>query len=158
MICEDIEIAVARFYNVRQSLIVPNASWGADVHECDLLICSNANYLTEIEIKVSKSDIKKDLQKRHKHRSDKIKRLYFAMPESLFFKKGVAELIPEHAGIILVKEICGTTHDVTIERPAKNNVNAHPIGMEEKYNLARLAGLRIWSLKERLQKVRQAMR
>jgi hypothetical protein len=75
---EDIEIAVARFYGVRANLIVPNASWGAGVHECDLLICSNANYLTEIEIKVSKGDIKKDLKKRHQHRSEKIRRLYYS--------------------------------------------------------------------------------
>ena len=69
-----IEVALANHFNYRLNLIVPNISWGAFIwHECDLFIVSKAGYCTEIEIKISKSDLKKDFEKKHNHESDKIK-------------------------------------------------------------------------------------
>lgn len=60
----DIEIAIAKMFNYRMNVIVPNVSWGLGLRcECDLLIVSQRRYATEIEIKVSKSDIKADKKK-----------------------------------------------------------------------------------------------
>ena len=47
------EIAIARSWNYRRHLIVPNVSWGFGVHECDLLVISPSGYATEIEIKAA---------------------------------------------------------------------------------------------------------
>jgi hypothetical protein len=154
---EDIEIAVARHWGIRANVIVPRASWGAGVHECDMLILSLSGYLTEIEIKISKGDIKKDAAKRHAHASDKIKKLYFALPENLFWRNGVKELIPEKAGILLVSKNIENRYIVSEDRKPVINERARPATPDEQFQLARLAALRIWDLKARLQKIRHAM-
>jgi len=62
----DIEFAVAKYFNFRKNLIVPNVSWGFNIHECDLLIVRKSGYAIEVEIKISKSDFKADFKKIHK--------------------------------------------------------------------------------------------
>lgn len=156
MKCEDIEIAVARFFNIRMNLSVPNISWGMGLHECDLLICTVRDYFIEVEIKVSKADLKADKKKNHHHFSTKIRRLYFALPKKMLEKDGVEELIPSWAGIISVGE-SEVGNYTKIERKAKINPNAMPLTLTEKYEFARLGTLRIWDLKQRLQKIRQAI-
>jgi len=42
----DIEIAVMEYLGTRTNLIVPNVSWGMDLHECDILSLSKAGYAT----------------------------------------------------------------------------------------------------------------
>lgn len=63
----DIEIAVASHFNWRQNIIVPNVSWGlfGDGREIDLAIVRPSGWLVEVEIKITASDIKADLRKRH---------------------------------------------------------------------------------------------
>jgi hypothetical protein len=146
MNCLDIELAIASYFDPRRNMIVPNVSWGMNLHECDLLIMTKSRYLYEIEIKISKSDLKKDLEKRHGHKSNKIKRLYFAMPEHL---RDCAELIPERAGIILVIDK-GSYRRCNTIRPAKDNNESVPLTIEESFNLARLGVLRIFPLKKKL--------
>jgi len=34
----EIENRVAQYFNPRQNIVVPNISWGMNIHECDLLI------------------------------------------------------------------------------------------------------------------------
>lgn len=164
---EDIEIAVVRHYDVRATLVVPNASWGAGVHECDLLILTTSGYLTEIEIKVTKADLVADLKKEHAHRSNKIKKLFYAFPASVIDRPGVKEVVPAHAGIISVDMERWSDgrpnywrahpHTARVVREAEVNKMARPITDEERYQLARLAALRIWDLKKRLQRVRHAL-
>ncbi len=160
MIAEDIEIAVARMFGVRANLIVPNASWGAGIHECDLLICSSAGYLTEVEIKVTKADLKKDGEKRHAHKSAKIKFLFFAIPIQVYERKTeeIEALVPQQAGILVVsKSEIYSTYNVDVRRKPTKNRMARSLSQIERYELARLGALRIWDLKKRLQKVREAM-
>jgi hypothetical protein len=60
-----VELAVASYFGIRRHLIVPNVSWGLGLrHECDLLIVRESGFAAEVEIKVSKSDLKKDVEKR----------------------------------------------------------------------------------------------
>jgi hypothetical protein len=95
----EIEIAVARYFHPRVNLVVPNVSWGMGLHECDLLVITRAGYAYEVEIKISKSDLKKDREKRHCHVSSRISRLYFAIPKEL---ENCIDYVPERAGIISV--------------------------------------------------------
>jgi len=60
----EMEIALVRFFNYRTNLIVPNVHWGMNMHECDLLMVSKAGYCTEIEIKVTRADIKRTRKSR----------------------------------------------------------------------------------------------
>jgi hypothetical protein len=135
-----IELAVADWFGYRANLIVPNVSWGLQIHECDLLVVTKSGYAYEVEIKISKADLKKDLQKRHQHINGKIKRLYFAIPEKL---KNEVDLIPERAGIIVVD----TYGRCTLFRKAINNSTARRLSDDEKYKVAWLGTMRIWSLK-----------
>ena len=95
----EMECCVASFLNYRSNLIVPNVSWGMALHECDLLVITKAGYAWEVEIKVTKADLKKDSEKWHGHRSSRIKHLFFAIPTYL---QDAIEYIPERAGIITV--------------------------------------------------------
>lgn len=139
----DIEIAVASYFDYRQNLVVPNISWGLNIHECDLFIISQAGYATEVEIKISKSDLKKDAGKYHGHRSDLIKKLYFALPEKL---EAHIKYVPERAGIIILTRNKYGLACKIIRKP-KPNKASRKLTDEERYKVARLGALRIWGLK-----------
>lgn len=94
-----------------------NVSWGMFNHECDMLVLNKDNTFTEVEIKVSKADLKKDLKKWHGHKDRRIEKLYFAIPERLENEE-VFSLIPERAGIMVVYGQHPKTY-ITIRRKAK---------------------------------------
>ena len=143
----EIELAVANMYGIRTHIIVPNVSWGFEIHECDLLVVRPTGYMVEVEIKRSRADIKKDGEKRHGHvdRHGRIKELYFAIPESLEKHK---DLIPERAGIIICRRTFEGWLRARIDRKAKINKYARKLTDAEKYQLTRLGMMRIWGLKE----------
>jgi hypothetical protein len=140
---DEIECIVADWIGTRTNLIVPNVSWGLGVHECDLLSMSKNGYLTEVEIKVSKADLKKDLEKMHSHDSYKIKYLYFAIPS--YLAKHI-DFIPDRAGILVI------TSEFRCKEIAKPKANsrARPLSPEEQFTLARLGALRIFNLKREM--------
>lgn len=141
-----IEIAVAEFFKPRVNTIVPNISWGLGIHECDLLIVTKAGHAIEVEIKISKADMIADKSKRHGHNSEKIRQLYFAIPEAL--KSHIAH-IPERAGIMLVIEY---PHEckARIFRKSKLNMQARKLTPEEILHVARLGTMRIFTLKKKI--------
>ena len=157
----DIEIAMIKAINPRQNLTVPNVSWAFfSRQEVDILYLTNSNYATEIEIKVSKSDIKNDRKKPHKHVNRLIARVYFAVPEEL--KDTALELIPEHAGLYIIKrveefyryrpeQVSHTRTVVHLERECKRNKNAVKWTERQRYELARLGTMRILGLKQTIQ-------
>ncbi len=139
----EIEIACSKLFNPHLNMIVPNVWWGLGFnHECDLLVCTKGGYCTEIEIKISKADLKRDGLKRHGHGGPRIRRVFFAIPERLLDHE---QLIPETAGIITVKDYWGK-----IVRNAMVNKEARPLNGEEHLHLGRLASMRIWTLKQSL--------
>lgn len=103
MTTPELEKAVVRLLNPRLNAIVPNVSWGLGLrHECDLLVLDNRNRFTEVELKVSKSDLKKDFQKGHGHCSDFISRLVYAVPDYLL--EDARQLVPKQHGIIVARK------------------------------------------------------
>lgn len=147
------EIAVGNFMNWRTNLIVPNVSWGMFQHECDLIRISRLGYCTEIEIKVSKSDLIKDKQKYHGHCDKKINYLYFAIPDYLIDH---IEHIPERAGIIIVTQkvvmLRGKySHKCKVLRSPKK-WNDYKFSDGEIKKLLELMAMRIWNLKTKLAK------
>ena len=150
----EMEVALSAWINCRVNLIVPNVSWGlSGLHECDLLVVSKAGYLTEIEIKITRADLRADKKKWHGHNSLRIKRLFFALPEYL---ENCIDMVPERAGIILVRpkpNVPGKYpyHPRCREmRPAQRNKAAQKISDADRYKIARLGALRIWDLKRKL--------
>jgi len=143
--CSDIEIAVANHFGYRRNTIVPNVSYGLHIHEVDLLIVSKSSYCTEIEIKTSISDLKADLRKQHQHKSNRIKYFYFAIPEGL--QEKALPLIPERAGLIIVKQGVGDSNWCEIIKAPIVNNEARALTEKELVKLGYLASLRIWNLK-----------
>ncbi len=157
----DIEVILSRFFGCRVNTIVPNVSYGLNIHEVDLLIVSHSGYASEVEIKTSVSDLKADLKKSHGHRSNKIKYLYFAVPLEL--KEKALELIPERAGLIVITpeklSVYSTNppsktpyvpEHVDIVKAPTVNKQARKLTEKELLKLGSLAAMRIWSLKERI--------
>lgn len=152
----DVEIRVARLFNYRMNLIVPNVSWGLHLrHECDLLIVSPARYATEVEIKVTASDIRADKKKGHDHRSDRIRRFFYAVPDYL----ASCSDLPEDAGLISVdtQNKHWLTRAKIVRRP-RFNKQAKPLSDEDYQKLLQLGCMRIWSLKEHIQALKQKIK
>ena len=147
--CLEIEIAVAHYFNYRTHMIIPNIYWGAGlIHECDLLVINcKSHYATEVEIKVSKADLKKDFSKAHNHISVMIKNLYYAIPIELL--ETALELIPATAGILIYgkKHRFSDRDEIYRYRIAKPNHTFRKMTDEEMMNLGRLGCMRIWNLK-----------
>jgi len=132
----------------RQHYVVPNVHWGLGFnHELDLLSVSMHTLIgTEIEIKVSKGDLKRDLEKEHHHFDKRIRQLYFAGPRTL--EGAFHEYVPADAGIITVipQVVCGRTkYYCSIRRNAKVNKNFSPFKPDEVFQLLRLGNMRYWS-------------
>jgi len=141
----DIECAVADYFSPRVNLIVPNVSWGLIFYEVDLLVVTPSGYCYEVEIKTSRGDLKADLLKRHGHRSKKMRRLYFAIPD--YMQKDV-EFIPARAGVLVVSTAsnCQRLPCKCIRDP-ENNAEARKLSDAERFQVARLGTMRIWTLK-----------
>jgi hypothetical protein len=156
---EEMELSVARYFNFLQNIIVPNISYGAGVHECDILVLKQSGYAYEIEIKISVSDLKADSKKTQAHESNKIKLLYFALPHYL---QNYYKYVPIRAGILEVTrrkewhwdyELQKQTQTVErnyceIVRTPQVNREAEKWSAEDRINLMRLSTIRTWTLKK----------
>lgn len=139
----EIEVAVADHFGVQTHTIVPNVSWGLFGYELDLCVLNHRSfYASEVEIKISKGDLKRDGKKHHQHdrNGNAIRFLWFAMPEKL---SGCEDLVPEHAGIMLI----GKDGRVKIVRKPMGNRAAIKWEPYQAYLLARLGTMRTWTLK-----------
>jgi hypothetical protein len=146
LLCLDIEIAVAKYFGYRQHVIVPNISWGLGfLHEIDVLVMTKSGYCTEIEIKTTRSDLKRDLLKTHQHESSKIRQHFLAVPRRLA-DLGL-ETFPKHWGILSIDE---ESRFVEKRREAIRNKEARALSLPEIHHLYELASMRTWSLKETL--------
>lgn len=152
--CLDIEIAVADFFDWKRNLIVPNVWWGIGLnHEADLLIVTASGYATEVEIKVSLNDLKADAKKKNpEHLSEKIKRLYFAVPIQL--RDIVKHHIPNAAGILVAERYSESFCKIYIDRLPKSNKCAERLSIKDISKLRDLAAMRIWTLKKHINKKR----
>jgi len=142
----DIEIAVAKYFDPRKNIIVPNISWGLGLHECDLLIIRpKTGYALEVEIKISKSDLKADAKKKHTHSSTKIREFYYAIPINLL--DSCLEYIPEHAGILTCERNMYDGIVVSQFRSPKINTKARKLDEKEILKASHLGCMRIMPLK-----------
>lgn len=114
-------------------------------HECDMLVVTKNRYLTEVEIKISLSDLKADFKKEHQHKDRNIKNFYYAFPAEM--KEKAIELIPEEAGIlIVVKKECGIPYrKIECYRKPKINKEAKPINDIVLSKIYRLGYLKYWN-------------
>lgn len=151
-------------------VVVPNCNWTG--HECDLLAVTPDLRVIDIEVKISRADLKIDAKKdkwfhhwnwsidgpwspdaprRPRSWPQKIWKHYYAMPRELW-NSALFEFLPSpHSGVLLMYE---HGHDKTlmirVERPAKPCRDAERISAADAIDIARLASLRMWdALKDR---------
>ena len=150
MTSRDIEMHLTAEYGqfpIRRWLVVPNVSWGLNLHECDLLAVSPSNWAHEVEIKISLADTKRDRDKRHQHRSPKIVCLWFAMPLELV--EAATLYVPVEAGILGIDgEERPRTSRVVKVRPPQRRSGACKLMDEEVQKLGRLAAMRYWGARK----------
>lgn len=152
MTTPEIEYAVIKNINVRQHYVIRNLSWGIhNLHECDILKLTKSGYATEYEIKISRSDLLRDKDKKHGHSSPYIKELYFVVPYHLidFAHKN----IPDRAGLIAVydmprslsnsKSFNETNYQLRHLRSAKVNTKAIKWSDKDIFDLLRLSNMRL---------------
>ena len=114
-------------------------------HECDMLIVTKNHYLTEVEIKISLSDLKADFKKKHQHKDKNIKNFYYAFPEEM--KEKALKLIPKECGILIaVKKECSIPYrKIECYRKPKISKEAKPINDIVLSQIYRLGYLRYWN-------------
>ena len=162
--CLDIELAIMQEFNFRQNLIVPNITNMMCLlpFETDMLVLTNSGYAYGFEIKVSKSDLKADFKKPQHCRFDqmhngktgferyygKFKYFYYAVPEHL--KEFALEIIPDFCGLwVLNKPEYPQIRKFYQAREPKKLFD-RKWSEKERYEIARLGTMRIYSLKQAL--------
>lgn len=118
-------------------------------HETDLVAVNKNGYCTEVEIKISKGDFKKDFTKDHYHESGYIKNFYYAVP--YYMVDFALENLPEGAGLLEVipHKNCGI---VRIKKYAIPRKGARKISEDKLEKLKRYNGMRYWSLLRSIRK------
>jgi len=145
----EMEVALMHYLNVRVNLIVPNLSWGLINYEADIVSLTKSGYATEIEIKISKSDLKADFKKRIQHNSNYFKYFYYAVP--LDMKDFALDIIPERAGLFVVRRRDDERVLKVIKvRDAKENPMHKKWSDKDRMKLAELGCMRILGLKRKL--------
>ena len=141
----ELEIAVANYFGIRKNLIVPNVSWGFGLkYEADLMILTDSGCLYEVELKVTKSDMKAEKKKYRAHSCRYVKYLFYAFPEQ--YLETAVEIFPEDAGLLVATTLKNGSIRINLKRKPKQR-EYEKLTIEKKFQLARLGAMRIWSLK-----------
>ena len=160
----EMEILLMEHFDIRSNLIVPCVSdWSSlSIFEVDLLVLSKSKYATAIEIKVSKHDLKNDINKKHIKDLGKLvynvknmienyygnfKHFYYAVQG--FLKEEELNQIPSFAGLLVAKEYCSNTFIELVRKPKV--ISNKKWSDEMSYQLARLGTMKLlnYKIKER---------
>lgn len=155
-------------FSRRAVVLVPNCNWTD--HECDLLVVEQGLRIIDVEIKISRADLKADAAKtkwwhtrifgdvdsdglptvRARGRGADVKTVwkhYYCLPYEIW-DDSLIEYLPSRAsGVIGLREgrKSGRIYAEVIRKtkPAKN---PYRCSEQDVLNIARLANLRLWSL------------
>jgi hypothetical protein len=152
-----------QIFHRKQLVVVPNCGWPGS--ECDIFVVRHDLRLVDVEIKISRSDLKADAVKEkwfepykwlsgnyvppeqrirvprtHPH---KIWKHYSALPDSIW-KDDLAASISPHSGILLLREHQRMGCIARVHRQAKPNKEAQPVSAADVVDIARLVSVRLW--------------
>jgi hypothetical protein len=144
-------------------VLVDNCNWTG--HECDVLAVTTDLRIIDVEVKISRADLKADADKyKWWHRASyrwgepepapvarewpiKIWKHYYAMPADIW-KPELLDCLPSKAsGVLLLREQRNgqTPVIVSCQRRAKPNKDATRLTPANVMDIARLANLRMWN-------------
>lgn len=151
--------------------VLPNITWTGD--EIDMLVVTRDLRLIDVEIKISRPDLKADKNKQKwwtrpwvtydpktrqwldasptpqpKEYPSGVWKHYYAMPESIW-RDDLVDHIQPISGILLITD----RGRVICKRRAKPNRKADVIEPEQVISLARLASLRMWDAYAKIEKL-----
>jgi hypothetical protein len=175
------ETSIARalaqqFFNRKYLVVVPNCTWPGS--ECDLLCITENLRVIDVEIKISRSDLRADAKKdkwwhsgewqmvdgRYKQGDRtriewprKVWKHYYAMPKEIWTPDLFDSLPSKSSGVLLLSEQQYDGHLIaTCARRATPCREAAPISAAAAIEVARLASLRMWDSYKMADELRRA--
>lgn len=164
-LCHDI-------WHHKHLMMIPKCHWTG--HECDVMTVTENLRIIDIEIKISRADLRADKDKekwyhRYNWRLDgpqvkkdlgadvqrrrewpqKVWKHYVAVPESVW-KDDLFEMLSPQSGVILLRHNTSGKVVARMLRQAKPNRDAETLSAEQVMNIARLATLRMWDAYEQV--------
>lgn len=177
------ETSIARalatqYFNRKYLAVVPNCSWPGS--ECDVLCLTENLRIIDVEIKISRSDLKADAKKdkwwkrgdwryemvngvqRYHSRPridlewpQQVWKHYYALPAEIWRPELFAALPSTASGVLLLTAVDGRVY-IECARQAKPCKDAKPISAAAAVDIARLASLRMWDSYRQLDEMRRA--
>ena len=148
-------------------VLVDNCNWTG--HECDVLGVTTDLRIIDVEIKISRSDLKADAKKdkwwqwfgaaghlgsasqyfgNHskilRDHPPKVWKHYYALPKEIWKPELLDSLPSKASGVLLLEQGRWDGIDVECVRRATPNVDACRLKPEQVMDIARLANLRMW--------------
>lgn len=145
-------------------VIVPRCGWPGS--ECDLLVVTPNLRVIDVEIKISRADLKADAKKdkwyhnwdwktdgtytgqkgkRGRQWPHRVWKHYYCLPRDIWDAKLIDSLPSPASGVLLMFEDKSSgDFRIKIERMAKPDRQADSISAEDAIDIARLASLRMW--------------
>jgi hypothetical protein len=154
--------SLVHFLFRRAVCCVPNCTWTG--HEADLLVVTRNLLAIDMEIKVSRADLKADAFKgKWEHttgwganrvtvRRDwplRTWKHYYVMPRDVWRTELLPALGSSKSGVIVVERRGGNVYDHEVVRRASGNLDAKRLTPEQVVDVARLASLRYWEISAR---------
>lgn len=157
-------------------VLVDNCSWPGS--ECDVLAVTTDLRIIDVEVKISRADLKADARKdKWWHRLSyaeaqargvdfwqyrepvqyprRVWKHYYAMPLEIWKPELLASLPSSASGVLLLTDRHGHV-EVRCERRATPNKNAERLQSTEVMDIARLANLRMWEAYHQRDTAKQA--
>jgi hypothetical protein len=151
-------------FKSRNIVLLDNCNWTG--HEADLFVVTTNRKIIDVEIKISRPDLKADKWKekwwmesipRFKCEGPQIRygdkvlshppkvwKHYYAMPKEIWDDK-LFEVLPNaESGVLLLSYHKFGPLMVSCKRRAKPKRDAHVLTLEETLDVARLANIRMW--------------
>jgi len=148
------------FFNRQYLVVVPNCTWPGS--ECDLLVITENLRVIDVEIKVSRADVKADAKKDKWKRYarfdfDAKKRVpsanrewparcwkhYYCVPSDIWSDDLFDSLPSKASGVLIIHDDEYGVH-IGCRRRAKPDRTADRLTPDAAVNIARLASLRMW--------------
>lgn len=140
----------------RHLVMLPNCNWTG--HECDLLVVTKDLRIIDVEVKISRADLRVDAKKskwweQMAWRNDssgqrrlwppKVWKHYYALPNELW-RDDLYDAMSPASGVLLLTQGADGHVFVTCARRAKPDIGAYRVTPEAAIDIARLANLRYW--------------
>lgn len=155
-------------FESRHLVLVPNCNWPGN--ETDLLVVTCDLRIIDVEVKISRADLKADAKKdkwfhswdyrldgerRAREWPSRCWKHYYCLPREIWEDALLAALPSPRSGVLLMHEHGGKLA-ITCRRRATPNRDAKKISAEDAVDIARLASLRMWDAYDSIDRLRGA--